>query len=112
MKKIEAIIRESKFDAVKKILIKIGVKGITAYDVWGRGEQIGMSFSDSQNPLQGEQLTIKKKIEIVCIDEELDKILSSIMINAHTGKEGDGKIFVYDVDEVIKIRTKERVKIS
>ncbi len=51
-----------------------------------------------------------KKIEIFCIQEELDKILETIMTKASTGKVGDGKIFVSDVDEVTKIRTQERVK--
>jgi len=108
MKKIEAFIRVSKFDDVKNTLLNIGVRGLTAYDIQGRGEQMGSVFSNEGETFIKGELIPKKKIEIFCIEDELDKIISSIMARAYTGKEGDGKIFISDVDEVIKIRTEQR----
>jgi len=111
MKKIEAYIRDHKFEEVKNALIKAGVSGITAYQVMGRGNQIGTGMADSEDGIILEDTLIsKRKIEIFCIEEELDKILETIMTRASTGKVGDGKIFVSEVSEVIKIRTQERVK--
>ena len=111
MKKIEAYIRDHKFEDVKNALIKIGVSGITAYPVLGRGNQIGQGISDSKLGVISEDILIpKRKIELFCIEEELDKILETIMTRASTGKVGDGKIFVSDISEAIKIRTQERIK--
>ena len=67
--------------------------------------------SDSESGVISEDILIpKRKIEIFCIEEELDKILEVIMSRASTGKVGDGKIFISDVGEAIKIRTQERIK--
>jgi nitrogen regulatory protein P-II 1 len=111
LKKIEAYIRDYKFEEVKNALIKVGITGITAYQVIGRGNQIGKGVSDSSSGFITEDILIpKRKLEIFCIEEELDKILEVIMSKAVTGKVGDGKIFVSNVSEVIKIRTRERVK--
>ena len=111
MKKIEAYIRDSKFDEVKNALIKAGVSGITAYQVMGRGAQVGQGMDDSESGTISEDVLVpKRKIEIFCIPEELDKILETIMTRASTGKVGDGKIFVSEVSEVVQIRTQERVK--
>ena len=111
MKKIEAYIRDHKFEGVKNALIKAGVSGITAYQVMGRGNQIGQGMANSESGIILEDTLIPKmKLEIFCIEEELDKILETIMTRASTGKVGDGKIFVSEVSEVIKIRTQERVK--
>ncbi len=111
MKKIEAYIRDHKFEDVKNALIKVGIKGITAYPVIGRGNQIGKGVSDSQSGIITEDILIpKRKVELFCIEEELNMILEVIQEKARTGKVGDGKIFISDVSEVIKIRTGERVK--
>ncbi len=111
MKKIEAYIRENKFEDIKNALIKVGIPGITAFPVLGRGNQIGKGISDSESGVISEDILIpKRKIEIFCIEEELDKILEVIMSRASTGKVGDGKIFISEIDEVIKIRTQERAK--
>jgi nitrogen regulatory protein P-II 1 len=111
MKKIEAYIRENKFEDIKNALIKVGIPGITAFPVLGRGNQIGKGISDSESGVISEDILIpKRKIEIFCIDEELDKILEVIMSRASTGKVGDGKIFISEIDEVIRIRTQERAK--
>ena len=77
----------------------------------GRGNQVGKGVSDSQYGVITEDILIpKRKIEMFCIEEELDRILETIMTKASTGKVGDGKIFVSDVSEVIKIRIRERIK--
>ncbi len=111
MKKIEAYIRDNKFEEVKNALIKVGIKGITAYPVIGRGNQIGKGVSDTQSGIITEDILIpKRKVELFCIEEELNMILEVIQEKARTGKVGDGKIFISDVNEVIKIRTGERVK--
>ena len=110
MKKIEAYIRDNKFEEVKNALIKVGIKGITAYPVIGRGNQIGKGVSDTASGIITEDILIpKRKVELFCIEEELNRILEVIQEKARTGKVGDGKIFISDVSEVIKIRTGERV---
>ena len=109
MKKIEAIIRDTKFQEVKNTLTKIGVKGMTTYEVRGRGDQLGMIRSgDGSDDYHADDLVPKRKIEIVCIEEELNKIVNSIASHATTGKPGDGKIFVSDIIDVIRIRTVEK----
>ncbi len=110
MKKVEAYIRDHKFEEVKNALIKVGIKGITAFPVIGRGNQIGKGVSDTKTGIISEDILIpKRKVEIFCIEEELNMILDVIMEKSRTGKVGDGKIFISDVTEVIKIRTGERV---
>jgi nitrogen regulatory protein P-II 1 len=106
MKKIEAIIRETKFQEVKTKLSKLGIRGLTAYEVRGRGEQPGLlREGGGSEDYSSDDLVPKMKIEIICIEEEVDKITSSIVANAYTGNPGDGKIFVYDVLNTIKIST-------
>ena len=106
MKKIEAIIRDTKFQEVKNTLTKLGVKGLTTYEVRGRGDQIGMiRTGESGADYEADDLVPKRKIEIVCIEEEVNKIVNSIASNASTGKPRDGKIFVSEIEDVIRIRT-------
>lgn len=118
MKKIEAIIRESKFNDVKSALTKIGVKGMTTYSVRGRGDQVGegantdVSYGGSSQEVFEDGLISKRKIEIVCIEEELNTIVNSIAMNAATGEPGDGKIFVSDISDVIRIRTEEHGQVA
>ena len=118
MKKVEAIFRKEKFEDVKDALTKIGVKGMTAYPVRGRGDQIGkgadvdVSYGGSTQDVFDDGLVPKMKIEIVCIEEELSKIVNSIAMNAATGTQGDGKIFVSDVSDVIRIRTEEHGQVA
>ena len=109
MKKIEAIIRETKFQDVKNTLTKLGVKGMTTFEVRGRGNQMGITGSDdASDDHETDGLVPKRKIEIVCIEEEVNKIVNSIASNASTGEPGDGKIFVSDVLDVVRIRTVEK----
>ena len=107
MKKIEAIIKPFKLDDVKDQLNEIGVKGITVVEVKGFGRQKGHT-----ELYRGAEYTVdflpKTKLEIVVSDEQLDDTVNVIMKAAQTGKIGDGKIFVLDLQEVIRIRTGER----
>ena len=107
MKKIEAIIRPEKVDAVKSALEIAGYPGITITEVEGHGKQKG-----SVQQWRGEQYKLdflpKVKVEIVCVSQDVEKILSALQSAAFTGSVGDGKIFVSEITEVMRIRTKER----
>jgi nitrogen regulatory protein P-II 1 len=106
MKKIEALIRCEKLDAVKCGLEKIGMNGMTITDVLGRGEQKGLEFTHRAGKYRIDLLP-KIKIEVVARDEDAKKIVDVIIEHARTGEIGDGKIFVSSVEEVIRIRTGE-----
>lgn len=107
MKKIEAIIREERFKAVKEALEENSYFGMTVSEVSGRGRQMGI-------PLQwraGEyrvDLIPKIKIELVILDEDVPVAIDAIVRNARTGETGDGKIFVLPVDNVVRVRTGDR----
>jgi nitrogen regulatory protein P-II 1 len=107
MKKIEAIIRPERMDAVRAALDDAGYPGITITEIEGHGKQKG-----SVQQWRGEQYKLdylpKVKVEIVCINQDQEKLLSALQEAAFTGGVGDGKIFVSDVTEVVRIRTKER----
>ena len=109
MKKVEAIIKPFKLDEVKEKLGTIGVQGITVTEVKGFGRQKGHT-----ELYRGAEYVVdflpKVKIEIVIPDELLEKALEVIAMAAHTGKIGDGKIFVLPVEEAVRIRTGERGK--
>ena len=111
MKKIEAIIKPFKLDEVKDALNQIGIHGMTVTDVKGFGRQKG-----HVEYYRGAEYTInflpKTKIEIVVGDEILDKAISVIIEAARTDKIGDGKIFISDISEVIRIRTGEKGEIA
>ena len=106
MKKIEALIRHFKLDDVKKALTELGVKGMTVTEVRGFGRQKGHS-----EMYRGSEYTVdfipKIKIEVAVADDELKAVLDTICRTAKTGQVGDGKIFVSDLADVIRIRTGE-----
>ncbi|OGO41206.1 MAG: transcriptional regulator [Chloroflexi bacterium RBG_16_58_8] len=107
MKKIEAIIREEKLNAVKAALEEKSYFGMTVSEVSGRGRQKGI-------PLQwrvGEyrvDLLPKLKIELVVLDQDVPVAIDAIVSNARTGEVGDGKIFVLPVESVVRVRTGDR----
>ena len=107
MKRIIAVIRQEKFEDVKRALLAADCEGMTVSEVKGRGRQLGIkeSYRGSSYCID---LIPKTRIELVVNDEELETILDVIVENARTGEVGDGKIFVSDVAEVIRIRTGER----
>jgi nitrogen regulatory protein P-II 1 len=106
MKKIEAIIREEKMDAVKKCLEDVGYMGITVTEVAGRGHQKGLVLQWRAGEYRVDLLP-KLKVEVVVMDEDVSKVVACIMTSARTGENGDGKIFVLPVENVIRIRTGE-----
>lgn len=106
MKKIEAIIRPHKLDDVHKVLQDSGFTGLTVSEVRGYGRQKG-----HKEIYRGSEYTIefvpKIKIELVCSDGDVDKALDLIISNSKTGDVGDGKIFIMQIDDAIRIRTEE-----
>ncbi len=106
MKKIEAIIRPFKIDDVREALIEIGIKGMTITEVKGYGRQKGHTEMYRGSEYQIDFLP-KMKIEIITPDEQVEKIVGTIIKSAKTGQVGDGKIFIYPVEEVIRVRTEE-----
>ena len=106
MKKIEAIIKPFKFEEVKDALSELGIEGMTVTEVKGFGRQKGHT-----EIYRGSEYTVdflpKIKLEVVLADNLLDDATKAIVNSAKTGKIGDGKIFVLNVDEAIRIRTEE-----
>src|SRR4249919_2435892 len=107
MKKIEAIIKPFKLDEVKDALNQIGLKGITVLEAKGFGRQKGHT-----ELYRGAEYVVdflpKVKIELIIEDEMVEKAVEAIRASAHTGRIGDGKIFVSRIDDAIRIRTGER----
>ena len=107
MKKIIAIIRPNKLEDVKQALEEIGCHGLTIKDVKGRGRQLGITESYRGQDYNVDLLP-KTEIEIVTKDEEVEEIVKSIVETGKTGNIGDGKIFISNVEDVVRIRTGER----
>jgi nitrogen regulatory protein P-II 1 len=111
MKKIEAIVQPSRFDAVKTALQDVGVEGMTVSEVRGHGRQKGHT-----EVYRGSEYTVdllpKIKVEMVVSDSLKDAAVKAILKAAKTGKIGDGKIFVSTVDEAIRIRNEDRGEIA
>ena len=107
MKKIEAIIREEKFEVVKKALENKGFLGMTVTEVRGRGQQKGITLQWRVGEYQVDLLT-KVKLEVVVADAEAETVLDIICSSARTGDIGDGIIFIQPVEEVCRVRTGER----
>ncbi len=108
MKKVEAIIRKSKFDDVKKALHQVEVNFFSYWDVTGVGNEkqghVYRGISYSTTDIQ------RRYLEIVVSDEFLERTVTAVLESAYTGNVGDGKIFVSDVLEAYRIRTKENGK--
>jgi len=107
MKKIEAIVQPSRFDAVKSALQEVGVEGMTVSEVRGHGRQKGHT-----EVYRGSEYTVdllpKIKVEMVVADSRKDSAIQAILRAAKTGKIGDGKIFVTNIDEAVRIRNEDR----
>ncbi len=107
MRKVEAIIQPFKLDAVKEALQGIGIQGMTVTEVKGFGRQKGHTEVYRGAEYEVDFLP-KIKIEIAVSDDLVDKAVQAIVETANTGRIGDGKIFVFDIAEVVRIRTGER----
>jgi nitrogen regulatory protein PII len=109
MKKIEAIVKPFKLDDVKEALNEIGIQGMTISEVKGYGRQKG-----HKEIYRGAEYVVdfipKVKIEIIVDSDRADLVVDTIQKAANTGKIGDGKIFVFSVEEVIRVRTGEKGK--
>jgi len=107
MKKIEAVIRPTKVEELKQALNEMEVRGMTVYNVMGRGLQ-----QDVKQFYRGQEVSVdlfpKVKVEIICRDHWLDRIVDTIVKVCSTGQIGDGKIFVYPLEDIIRIRTGEK----
>jgi len=107
MKKIEAIVQPSRMESVKEALVELGIMGMTMSEVRGHGRQKGHT-----EVYRGNEYTVdllpKMKFEIVLPDAMLDAAIEAILRSAKTGKIGDGKIFVSNVEDAIRIRNLER----
>ena len=107
MKKIEAIVKAEKLDEVKDALNKVGIHGMTATEIRGFGRQKG-----HVEVYRGTEYKVaflpKIKIEVVVPDATIEEVTSTIINKAKTGKIGDGKLFLYSLEDVIRIRTGER----
>jgi nitrogen regulatory protein P-II 1 len=107
MKKIEAVIKPFKLDEVKDALHEVGIKGITVTEAKGFGRQKGHT-----ELYRGAEYVVdflpKVKVEVVLEDQMVERAVEAIQQAAHTGRIGDGKIFITSIDEVIRIRTGER----
>ena len=109
MKKIEAIVKPFKLEEIKDALGEVGITGMTVSEVKGFGRQKGHT-----EIYRGSEYTVdflpKVKIEIVISDEQLDSAVTAIVKAAKTGKIGDGKVFVSNIEDAIRIRTDEKGK--
>ena len=109
MKQITAIIKPFKLDEVREGLAELGVTGLTVTEVKGFGRQKGHT-----ELYRGAEYVVdflpKIKVEVVVADDRVDAVIDAIVKAAHTGKIGDGKIFVYDLQQVVRIRTGETGK--
>lgn len=106
MKKIEAVVRPEKLDEVKAALEACGYPGMMVTRIEGHGKQKGLVQQFRGRPYKVEMLP-KYKLEVVVDDSDLDKTVAAVTSAARTGEVGDGKIFVYEVSDVVRIRTGE-----
>ena len=107
MKKIEAVIQPFKLEDVKEALKAIGIDGMTITEARGHGRQKG-----HKEVYRGQEYNVdllpKVKLELVVADSRAEEVIQTLVASARTGKIGDGKVFVYDVAEAIRIRNDER----
>ena len=107
MKKIEAIVKPFKLEEVKDALQQLGITGLTVTEVKGFGRQKGHT-----ELYRGAEYVVdflpKVKVEVVVADEMVDEVVEAVLDSAHTGKIGDGKVFILPVQDAIRIRTGER----
>ena len=108
MKKIEAIIKPFKLSQVKEALHALGISGMTLVDVKGFGRQRGSPGGIDPNDGYDDEFLAKMKLEVIVEDNQVDEVIETIKSSAYSGKIGDGKIFVSNIEQVIRIRTGEK----
>src|ERR1700736_5957400 len=107
MTKLEAIVQPNRFEQVKEALIALGVEGMTVSEVRGHGRQKGHTETYRGREYETDLLP-KVKLELVLEDKLVDSVIDAIITTASTSKIGDGKIFIWKIDEAIRIRNQER----
>lgn len=107
MTKLEAIVQPNRFEQVKDVLIELGIDGMTVSEVRGHGRQKGHTETYRGREYETDLLP-KVKLELVLEDKLVDTVIDAIVKTASTGKIGDGKIFLWKVDEAVRIRNQER----
>ncbi len=107
LKKVEAIIREDKLNDVKEALREIGIVGLNSFEIRGHGRQGGVRLAGRSGTYQVDMLS-KIQVNIILSEHNLEDTIEAILTAAYTGEPGDGLIFVYTVEEAIRIRTRER----
>jgi nitrogen regulatory protein P-II 1 len=107
MTKLEAIVQPNRFAQVKDALVELGIDGMTVSEVRGHGRQKGHTETYRGREYETDLLP-KVKLELVLEDKLVDSVIDAIIKTASTGKIGDGKIFLWKVDEAIRIRNQER----
>ncbi len=107
MKKIEAIIRPSRLEAVKNALEELGYPGITVWEVKGHGKQRGLTEQWRGREYRVEYLS-KVWLALIVDDAQAEQVVAAILDNAGTGEIGDGKIFISSVEDAVRVRTRER----
>ena len=107
MKRIEAIIKPFKLDAVRDALARVGLRGMTVTEVRGFGRQKGHTELYRGSEYQIDLLP-KVKVEVVVPDDQVEETVEALLEAAHPGEIGDGKIFVVPVEDAVRIRTRER----
>ena len=110
MKKIEAIIKPFRLSKVKDALHELGISGMTVLDVKGFGRQRGSTGGIEKEDSYDDEFLAKMKLEVIVEDSQVELVIESIKTASYSGKIGDGKIFVYEVTEAIRIRTGEKGK--
>ena len=108
MQKIEAIVRPEKLPEVKNALANLGLGGLNIVHVTGRGSQKGVVHTGRGGERYEVDMLPRVKIEVVVTDDQADQVVNAICDVAHTGRVGDGKIFVIPVADAIRVRTRER----
>ncbi len=106
MKKIEAIIKPFKLEAVREALVEIGIGGMTTTEVMGLGQQVGQS-EFYRGVTETSDMVSKIMVETVVPDSMVEDVIKVIIKSARTGRIGDGKIFVSNIEEAIRVRTEE-----
>tara|TARA_B100001093_G_C26528173_1_gene884810 strand:- start:125 stop:466 length:342 start_codon:yes stop_codon:yes gene_type:complete len=108
MKKIEAIIKPFRLSKVKDALHELGISGMTVLDVKGFGRQRGSTGGIEKEDSYDDEFLAKMKLEVIVEDSQVELVIESIKTASYSGKIGDGKIFVSNIEQVIRIRTGEK----
>ena len=108
MKKIEAIIKPFRLSKVKDALHELGISGMTVLDVKGFGRQRGSTGGMEKEDSYDDEFLAKMKLEVIVEDSQVELVIESIKTASYSGKIGDGKIFVSNIEQVIRIRTGEK----